>query len=137
MSNQKRKVKRHPPIPKSCRFCGSEVIKKSNAEFYGRLIKGNLYCCTNCDARVGIHDGGSVPKGTLANTEIRNARKHVHALFDRIWKEGWLSRKEAYKRMAKELDIPSQECHIGWFDVPECRKAWKAAAKIYREVCSR
>jgi Mg2+ and Co2+ transporter CorA len=46
----------------------------------------------------------------------------AHAHFDPMWKDISLPRKEAYKWLAKELEIPLNECHIGVFDVDTCKR---------------
>ena len=42
-----------------------------------------VYVCTNyprCDSCVGVHTGTKKPKGTLANSELRNKRIRTHLL---------------------------------------------------------
>lgn len=48
----------------------------------------------------------------MANKEIRELRKKAHELFDPLWQTGLMKRKEAYKKLAKFLDL--KEAHISW-----------------------
>lgn len=106
------------PIPKTCMYCGSEVILTSNSVVYGRKCgNGMCYKCVNCDSYVGVHPDLKTPYGILANAELRKLKKIAHAMFDPIWnKEGGISRTAAYNKLAIKLGIPTDHCHFGWFD---------------------
>ncbi|MEE9592030.1 MAG: zinc-finger-containing protein [Thermoplasmata archaeon] len=40
--------------------------------------------------------------------------RHVaHVSFDRLWKRGLMTRREAYRRLAAELNLPLRETHLG------------------------
>ena len=43
-------------------------------------------------------------------------RKLVHLKFDLLWQSGEMSRREAYKKLAKELKIPIKKCHMRQMD---------------------
>jgi hypothetical protein len=64
---------------------------------------------------------GTLPLGRLANAQLRVAKQKAHAAFDPIWKGGKYSRREAYNRLAKGMRIPVEDCHIGMFDVDQCK----------------
>ncbi|MBQ9658056.1 MAG: hypothetical protein IJV31_04725, partial [Clostridia bacterium] len=96
------------PIPKICRYCGNEVVFTSNAEIYGREYgNGKCYLCRRCRAFVGVHTGTIIPLGTLANDELRNARKQAHNEFDKLWKGPTrkMTRYNAYSWLAKEMNL--------------------------------
>ena len=113
------------PIPTVCPYCGCTVIFTSNFTIYGREYgNGKCYKCTACDAYVGVHTGTRIPLGRLANGELRELKKECHAIFDPVWKsKNLLTRGEAYRRLAKLLNIPIKECHFGWFDKDALCKA--------------
>lgn len=105
------------PTPDVCLYCNNEVVLVSNADIYGKSHgNGMAYSCTHCDARVGVHPDLKTPLGRLANKELRESKKRVHSLFDPLWRNGSMSRTEAYAYLANKLSIPARECHIGWFD---------------------
>ncbi|WP_411342565.1 zinc-finger-containing protein [Paenibacillus sp. WLX1005] len=113
------------PIPQHCLYCSSKVIYTSNAAIYGKEYgNGKCYKCTSCDAYVGVHNGTRIPLGRLANWKLRHLKKQCHDLFDPIWnqKKKWLQR-HAYERLAELLNIPTQECHFGWFDEEQLKQA--------------
>jgi hypothetical protein len=119
------------PSPTVCPHCGNEVKIVGNEVIYGKPF-GKwpwAYRCVNdaCDSFVGMHPETNIPLGTLANAEIRKARKLTKELFQKLWTDGGkMTRDEAYLWMSGELKIPAAECHFGWFDVPTCRKAYAA-----------
>lgn len=113
------------PIPKICRYCGNEVVFTSNAEIYGREYgNGKCYLCRRCRAFVGVHTGTIIPLGTLANDELRNARKQAHNEFDKLWKGQTrkMTRYNAYGWLAKEMNLKRKDTHIALFEVEQCKK---------------
>ncbi len=65
---------------------------------------------------------GTQPLGRLANAELRRAKSAAHARFDPIWTEGYKKRRRAYAWLAHELGMDVNCCHIGEFDVEQCRR---------------
>lgn len=108
------------PVTKICPYCGEDVILTTNDYLYGKKYSkqgnSNVYVCVLCRASVGTHPDGVTPLGRLADKELKVLKVQAHALFDPIWKSGMRMRKEAYSDLAKRLDIPTRECHFGWFD---------------------
>jgi hypothetical protein len=86
------------------------------------LAKVAFFLCRPCDAYVGTHHKTGRPLGTLANAELRAARKRAHAAFDPSWKQTVLSRSDAYAVLAVKLGIDYDVCHIGMFDLETCQK---------------
>lgn len=92
-----------------------------------------IYRCDPCDAQVGVHKHNNRPLGTLANAELREARKNAHAYFDPLWiykmKRDSLStsqaRKFAYQWLADKMSIEIEKCHIGEFNVEQCNQVIK------------
>ena len=110
-------------IPKICRYCGSPVVYTSNAEIYGREYgNGKCYLCRNCKAYVGVHTGTQIPLGTLANKELRDIRHKAHNEFDQLWKSNKMTRYNAYKWLANEMNLEIKKTHIGWFEKGQCLK---------------
>lgn len=69
---------------------------------------------------MGVHVGTMQPKGMLANGDLRHKRIETHRMFDAIWKNGILSRKEAYRWMQDIFALPSSQAHIGQFSDYRC-----------------
>lgn len=93
-----------------------------------------FYQCVPCDAYVGCHPGTSQPLGRLANDELRRAKIAAHAAFDPLWRNGKMKRSDAYVLLAKKLNMSTNECHIGMFDVPDCKRVIDACKEM-RNVC--
>ena len=91
-----------------------------------------LYVCIGypeTEAYEGVQAGSLIPKGSLANGDLRHKRIETHRLFDAIWKNGIFSRKEAYRWMQDTFSLNSSQAHIGQFSdyrcdclMNECRK---------------
>lgn len=102
-----------------CPYC-------SNMSVY--LPSKRIYRCEPCDAQVGVHKHNNEPLGTLANAELRAARKKAHSYFDPLWrykiKRDNLTvseaRKPAYEWLAAEMGLHVDDCHIGEFDLQQC-----------------
>jgi hypothetical protein len=108
-----------------CPYCGEVAEFCSSARVYYGKHYGDIYLC-EClpeKAYVGVHKGTERPKGTLANKELRELRKKVHAVFDPIWKEKRKTRSKAYKWLANEMKINTKKCHIGMFNIEQCKQA--------------
>lgn len=113
-----------------CSYCMKEAELVDSKEIYGRSY-GLIYLCRPCDAYVGVHKETNKPLGTLANEELREWRKDVHAVFDPLWKEEYEKRDKNrykirhcwYQWLSTQLDLPYNECHIGMFNIDMCKKA--------------
>lgn len=108
-----------------CDYCGENAEKVSGKEIYPHrpdLFHKVFYRCEPCDAYVGCHPGGDNPLGRLANSELRAAKMRAHRWFDPIWRNGSMTRKEAYKSLSEHMGIPAAECHIGMFDIEQCKQ---------------
>jgi len=46
----------------------------------------------------------------------------AHEAFDPIWREGFMSRHEAYTWLAQALNLTPNDCHMGMFDQEMCQK---------------
>jgi len=108
-----------------CPYCGKPSQRVTGEIIYPHrrdLWSKKFYQCAPCRAYVGCHPKSDKPLGRLANAELRRAKMDAHRAFDPIWKNKSKSRSEAYAWLARQLDIPGEECHIGMFDVDMCRR---------------
>jgi hypothetical protein len=106
-----------------CDYCSQQAELIDSEKVYGRSY-GLIYICWPCDARIGVHKGTTRPLGRLANKELREWKKRAHAAFDPLWKSKQMTRPDAYRWLAKEMDIKdaARDCHIGMFDVADCQR---------------
>lgn len=123
---------------KVCPYCNKDARLVDSAVVYGKSY-GLIYFCEPCRAWVGVHKGTENALGRLANAELREWKKQAHALFDPLWnrkmKQG-ISKKraraKAYKWLAGELGIDPKRCHIGMFDVDQCRQVVQICKQYYK-----
>jgi len=107
-----------------CPYCSNFSDFVTGKEIYPHrsdLFNLNFYRCEPCKAYVGTHKGTTQPLGRLANAELRKAKSEAHRAFDPLWRNKTISRTKAYKWLAKKLDMPVKDCHIGMFNVDQCR----------------
>lgn len=115
-------------IPTECPYCGSKVKYRDSKVIYRSKSYGMVYVCSKypkCDAYVGVHSGYNIPLGTMANRELRELRKKCHRIFDRIWKEGVMTRGETYHWLARAMKRRRKDTHFAWFNLKECLTAVK------------
>lgn len=109
----------------TCQLCGAPVEYTNNKVIYGKPYGEwpMIYLCTNprCRAFVHCHPGSSTPLGTMANSVTRRMRKLAHFIFDPLWKQGEMTRSDAYTWLAEQMEIPRDQCHIGMFDATQCQ----------------
>lgn len=131
-----KRVKNPLPVPTVCNMCGGTVVIKTHKDIYGRDYSDwpYAYGCNSCGAYVGLHPFTNIPVGTLADKPTRAARNRCKAPFETIHKDGYLNRTDAYKALAKKLEITVETCHFGWFDIEMCEKAYIAAVEILKDV---
>ncbi len=94
-----------------CPYCGSPAILKDTSYVYGHHSSGGMvYVCSHypaCDSYVGVHQGTSLPKGSLANPTLRKKRIQAHQIFDQLWRKGIFSREEAYQWIGDKFCLQS------------------------------
>lgn len=97
---------------------GGQEIYPHRKDLYSLIF----YKCS-CGSYVGCHKGTTRPLGTPASYEVRKARSAAHRAFDPLWRNAYNSKMErarCYKMLAAYMDIASNDCHIGSFDVAQC-----------------
>jgi hypothetical protein len=111
--------------PLTCPYCNTPAKCVDSKIIYGRSY-GPAWVCgrfPECDSYCGCHPGTKTPLGTLANKELRSWRMKVHKCFDKLWRGGALSRKEAYRGLAARMGLSKDECHISMFTIAQCEQA--------------
>lgn len=117
-----------------CPYCGRRaVLQKATVVYKEHALDEYLYICSNypeCDAYVGVHKGTMLPKGSLAQGDLRHKRILAHRCFDTIWKKGILSKKNAYRWMQDIFCLSSEQAHIGQFSEYMCDQIIAESKKV-------
>lgn len=58
-------------------------------------------------------------------SELAKLRMECHRTFDALWAFGQKSRNDAYRDLARRMNVPDAECHFGMFNEEQCREALK------------
>lgn len=68
--------------------------------------------------------------------ELKQVRHDAHRAFDSLWKNRikYLSRKQAYELLAKQLNLTEQECHMATMDLETAKKVPKAVKTIMKTM---
>ena len=113
-----------------CPYCGENAILVSSRVVY-RHYYGMIWICPPCESWIGVHKNSKShkPIGRLANKELRDLKKMAHAEFDLLWKNGTMSRKEAYVYLQEIMNLPPYEAHIGRFTAEQCKRLIKLLKK--------
>lgn len=132
-------IKRVPDphhLSDECEHCGGIVTVENNSIIYSKEYGHYpwIYYCNWCSASVGMHPYTNIPLGTLANREIKEARKDSKASFFKYVKVSGYSRSACYAHLSKALSISPKETHFGLFDVERCNAAKQALIKLTREL---
>jgi len=90
---------------------------------------GVRYACPVSKCTVVCWDGST---STPADYNTRQARIVVHKTFDEVWKSGIMSRREAYRRLARYLELPRRQAHIGCFTIHQCQCAMDFCTALTR-----
>jgi len=110
-----------------CHYCGKAAILLMGSDLYPNhpetFKKYYWKCPGNCDAHVSAHHVTFEANGPLANRKLRLLRVKTHEFFDSLWKEGKMTRREAYIWLAKAMDMTRQDCHIAKFSTEDCALA--------------
>lgn len=116
-----------------CPYCSRPAVRTSSVEVYG-VDYGMIYLCRPCHAYVGCHKRSGKPLGTLANAELREYRKAAHTAFDPLWNavggKFFGYRRDAYEWLAVRMELPVEKCHIGMFDVRQCKQVIEECLRI-------
>lgn len=116
-----------------CPYCGKQTEFVDSSEIYGKSY-GMVYLCRECDAYVGFYKGTDIALGRLANKQLRKDKNEAHFYFDKIFTTGIIHklcpislhgenrRNKAYRWLSEKMKIHMGFCHIGMFDIEECRK---------------
>lgn len=116
-----------------CVCCGHEVEARltDGKEIYSHrkdLYSLPFWKCDTCGNFVGCHHktkNRTRPLGNIPTKELREARKHIHALLDPIWKSGRMKRKEIYAFIADRIGGEYHTAEI---------KSIEEAREVYRII---
>ena len=110
----------------TCPACGSRAYLRPASVVYGDKAPdpdAKYYVCGRypaCDCYVAAHRKTLLPMGTLADKALRKKRHDAHVALDSLWKNGIISRKEAYRLLQLSMGLPAEDAHIAKFSAARC-----------------
>jgi len=115
-----------PYCTKQTELVGGKEIYPHRPDLYGK----RFYLCRGCNAYCGCHPGTVKPLGSPAGPRLRQLRRDAHDTFDRLWKNGYMSRNAAYRWLCDQMDLPQKKCHIGMFNEQQCHDVISACYQL-------
>lgn len=99
------------------------------------LYKLPFWKCDACSSFVGCHwktKNPTSPLGVLATSEIKDARRKIHAILDPLWRSGRITRGAAYSHISRKL---GKQYHTGNIQsIEEARETYKIVAQLHNKV---
>lgn len=123
-----------------CCGCGMHVDARltNGAEVYAHrsdLHQLPFWKCDSCGNFVGCHhksDEPTRPLGCIPTPEIKNARRHLHALIDPLWQKGLIKRSALYSKLS---DATGRRYHTANIrSIEEARDVYRIAQGIAKEL---
>lgn len=100
----------------------------------GDLASLPFWKCGACGNFVGCHHktkNRTRPLGCIPTPEIKQARSHIHAILDPIWKAGKIERRELYSMIAHMIGV--EEYHTAEIrSVEQAREVYRVVQDIAR-----
>ncbi len=109
------------------RLTSGKEIYRSRADLHDLPF----WKCDTCKNYVGCHHktkNSTQPLGVIPTKAIMDARKHIHALLDPIWKNGHAPRNKVYSILSQELGYSYHTGELS--DIEECRKVYRIVKMI-------
>ena len=111
---------------------GVEARLTDGAEIYPHrpdLQSLPFWKCNQCGEHVGCHHktrNRTRPLGCIPSPEVKNARKHIHALIDPAWQSGRVERQSIYDHITQEMGRKYHTANIRTID--EAREVYRIAS---------
>lgn len=127
----------------TCPACGSKAYLRPASVVYGDKAPdpdAKYYVCGRypaCDCYVAAHRKTMLPMGTLADKALRKKRHDAHVALDSLWKNGVMSRKEAYRLLQLSMGLPAEDAHNRIFEnyTGEVATWYSASPSIFESDC--
>lgn len=97
--------------------CGGKMRRKDTR--FGLAYLCDRWFETRCPGALGCHTDGT-PLGIPADQATRRERQKAHTIFDRLWKDGWMSRGAAYRWLSAQMG--EDDPHIAKMDAASCQR---------------
>ena len=128
-------MKKRKKKPELRCHCGCGTVVRPAKDVYKDVINGDefLITCSRypvCDSYVGVHKGTLLPKGTLANGDLRHWRILAHRAFDCIWQNKVMTRTNAYGWIRDKFCLKEKQGHIGYFTEYMCMQLIGECTKV-------
>lgn len=100
-----------------CKQCGKNMMRKFDS--YGEYFVCFRY--KGCFERVAGRNYSKYYKKQFNDGLLGQYKHKAHCIFDKLWKEKGISRKDSYKILQKIMRLPESEAHISKFTIKQCK----------------
>jgi hypothetical protein len=110
----------------------SEIILNTTYQKYQDDVPYLVKVCHSIDGEI-FKDGALL--AVLQNIEdTSDAKNAAHTAFDPIWKNGHMTRSEAYRWLSWKMRTEKLFCHISMFDQQQCQEAIAHCKRYFQEL---
>lgn len=128
--------------PTKCHICGGSVILADNKFLYGKSFgSGKCYICTRCGAYARTNpEKPDEAIGVLTDKKIREVKKKCRPVFKSICSCGSNGqqaediKQAAYRKLAKMMQIPEEDCKFTYFDLLHMKKAYNCCKALKKKM---
>lgn len=72
------------------------------------------------DTKLNAVQAGLRSMSAAMMKDIKILRGETHRVFDQLWKDGWMSRTQAYTWLSQSMHLPKEKAHIEQFTHTQC-----------------
>lgn len=105
-----------PACKKPMKIKGTDKYKNGRPNMFWTCLVWPI-----CETTLPANPDGS-PRYEPVSEELKGLRHQCHEIFDTWWRDGAMSRSEAYYQLKKLLKISAIEAHFGAFDKARCER---------------
>jgi polyhydroxyalkanoate synthesis regulator phasin len=74
-----------------------------------------------------------LPECIPADQPTKELRTACHRVFDEWWRQGEMTRRQAYRMLQELMEMSPEDAHFGRFDADQCREFLKRAERWNHE----
>lgn len=71
------------------------------------------------------------------STPEARARIRAHGVFDPLWQDGWMRRRDAYRWLSWVMGLTMKDTHIGLFTIEQCHQVIDIMEEVWRNTKGR
>lgn len=112
-----------------CPDCGANMALRQSK--FGYFYGCQDFYLEGCPGRISASDDGT-PNELPSDQHTKHARVMAQESFERLWKSGKMTEREAFDWLCKTMECSRAEAYIVNFEIPQCEKLIRNVEKKLR-----